>query len=241
MILAADLYALAQAGDVRAQDLLGYALFNDENADQPERDHGRKWLETAADRGDARAETIVGVMHENGAGYPPDPVEALSWYRRAAAHGDAMAESYIGTAYDSGTGVAADVQEALKWYRMAAAQGLDGAEISLGVHYQYGEGVRRDKAEALRWYRKVADADPALADHNIGTLSKEGLAGRPDYGRPVVRQGRRARRRPWRKRPWPALPGRPRCGAGLRHRPAPLPRGGRPGVRQRHGQHRLYV
>jgi hypothetical protein len=37
-----------------------------------------------ADQGDARAQSILGLMYESGRGVPQDYAEAVKWYRKAA-------------------------------------------------------------------------------------------------------------------------------------------------------------
>jgi hypothetical protein len=44
-----------------------------------------KWFRKAADQGYARAQYILGVMHENGEGMPQDYVQAHKWFNLEAA------------------------------------------------------------------------------------------------------------------------------------------------------------
>ena len=45
-----------------------------------------QWYETAAAQGDARAQTNLGVLYQNGQGMPEDYVRAYMWYSLAATH-----------------------------------------------------------------------------------------------------------------------------------------------------------
>ena len=76
------------------------------------------WM-TAAEAGDADAQTNVGEIFERGLGGEPNYDAALIWYRKAAAQGNTRAQFAIGTFYEQGLAVAKDPLEALNWYRQA--------------------------------------------------------------------------------------------------------------------------
>ena len=50
-----------------------------------------RWIELAAGQGLARAQALLGRMHEHGRGVPRDEVEAYVLYDRAAQAGDPLA------------------------------------------------------------------------------------------------------------------------------------------------------
>ncbi len=54
-----------------------------------------KWYRRAAERGDAKAQYILGAAHDRGAGVAQDDAEALRWYRKAAEQGHAAAQSKL--------------------------------------------------------------------------------------------------------------------------------------------------
>src|SRR5436189_4366262 len=58
-----------------------------------------------ADRGDALAQSDLGIMYANGLGVPQDYAEALRWYRLAADQKHANAQSDLGIMYANGLGV----------------------------------------------------------------------------------------------------------------------------------------
>jgi len=78
-------------------------------------------MEAAANRGDANAQTNLGVAHEFGYGVVPNPQEAVKWYQRAAAQGDVRAQFYLSGCYEMGTGVAQDFVQAYYWLNVAVA------------------------------------------------------------------------------------------------------------------------
>jgi uncharacterized protein len=74
-----------------------------------------------AQRGDAAAQTYLGLMYETGRGVPQNYTEAAIWYRRAAEQGDSLAQYSLGLLYDRGQGVPLDVVEASKWLNLSTA------------------------------------------------------------------------------------------------------------------------
>jgi TPR repeat protein len=78
-------------------------------------DHERKDYElaftkfrSAAEKGDAIAQTIVGWMYDQGEGVARDYKEAVRWYRLATTQGFAAAQLNLGVMYAKGHGVAQD-------------------------------------------------------------------------------------------------------------------------------------
>src|SRR4029079_13526145 len=78
-------------------------------------------LKNRAAQGEAKAQTILGLMYYEGRGVPQDYAEALKWFRLAAAQGDALAQHNLGLMYAKGYGVPQNHIEAHKWFTLAAA------------------------------------------------------------------------------------------------------------------------
>ena len=76
-----------------------------------------------AEQGNANAQTILGVMYDNGEGVPENDVEAVKLYRLAAEQGYAPAQNNLGVMYEKGEGVPENDVKAYVWYSVAAAQG----------------------------------------------------------------------------------------------------------------------
>ncbi|WFU84433.1 tetratricopeptide repeat protein [Bradyrhizobium sp. CIAT3101] len=74
-----------------------------------------------AERGNARAQAMVGFMYATGQGLPQAYDAAGYWYRLAAEQGDGTAQYLLGLAYDKGQGVPQDDVAAYKWLNLAAA------------------------------------------------------------------------------------------------------------------------
>src|ERR1700691_1901877 len=100
-------------------------------------------LHSAADRGDASAQIILGRAYLFGNGVLEDHSEAFRWYKRAAEQGHIFAQSMLGRFYFSGDGVTKDPVAALRWWHKAVEQGDSFAEQAIGVSYATGQGVTK--------------------------------------------------------------------------------------------------
>lgn len=75
-----------------------------------------------AERGNARAQAMVGFMFATGQGLPQSYDAAAYWYRLSAEQGDTTAQYLLGLAYDKGQGVPLDEVAAYKWLNLATAR-----------------------------------------------------------------------------------------------------------------------
>lgn len=82
-----------------------------------------KGFRTLAERGDADAQSHLGVMYAAGRGVSQNDAEAVRWYRKAADQGNAFAQSNLGVMYVDGRGISQSDAEAVRWFRKAAEQG----------------------------------------------------------------------------------------------------------------------
>lgn len=105
-------------------------------------------VQPLAEAGDARAESLLGLMYYRGRGVAQDDKEAATWFRRAADQGDATAQFYLGGMYSEGRGVPQDYAESTQWYHRAADQGDGQAQYNLGLAYARGEGVQQNLVNA---------------------------------------------------------------------------------------------
>lgn len=116
-------------------------------------------LRAAAEKGDAAAQTQLGLRYRKGQGVPADNDKAVEWYRKAAEQQHADAQAYLGFMYMTGRGVKKDDAEALKWSKLSAEQGNSTGQYNLGMLYLSGRGVAADRVEAYRWLKKAAAKD----------------------------------------------------------------------------------
>ena len=122
--LVADIRKKAEAGDAKAQGLLGYWYASDqydtgEGALEDDKE-AVKWYRKAAMQGNARAQANFGGMYGTGRGVPQDYKEAIKWFRKAAEQGYALAQVALGSSYAKGGGVPKDYAVAYAWYSLAA-------------------------------------------------------------------------------------------------------------------------
>jgi TPR repeat protein len=82
-------------------------------------------IRLSAQHGNARAQTLLGFMYENGRGVPQNYVLAAKWYGRAAEQGDPAAQYLLGLMYDKGRGVPQDDVLAHMWLVLAAARATE--------------------------------------------------------------------------------------------------------------------
>jgi hypothetical protein len=71
-------WPLAQAGDPRAQAILGYMLANGRGVPQNYIE-AASWYRRAGEQGDPNAQYRLGLMYDKGQGVPQDYVEAYKW------------------------------------------------------------------------------------------------------------------------------------------------------------------
>lgn len=126
-------------------------------------------LKPLADRGNADAQTEVGIMNL-GLGLPRNYPEAVKWFSLAAAQGNAMAEGDLGESYRSGRGVARDYAKALHWLSLAAHAGQGAAQFGLGMMHALGQGAPVNPRLAYIWLSLAAGTDGlplAIANRDI--------------------------------------------------------------------------
>jgi len=119
-----------------------------------------------AEQGDARAQSLVGLIHYAGPRTMRDDAQAARWLRLAADQGDAAVQFRLGLMYSEGRGVTQDHAEAANWYRRAADQRHPQAQYNLGLLYASGEGVVQDHVTAHMWFNLAAAQFPASDSRN---------------------------------------------------------------------------
>lgn len=116
-----------------------------------------KWFRSAADLGDAKAQTNLGMMYLLGFGVAQSGVQARHWFQKAAENNDTIAMTNLGLMSYIGESVEIDKQEAAKWYLRAAELDDHDAQAIISILFELGDGVPKDLALAEEW-RKLADS-----------------------------------------------------------------------------------
>ena len=125
-------------------------------------------LTPLADRGDAVAQTKLGLIYARGEGVSRDDVAALGWLTRAAAQNQSEAQFELGVMYRDGLGTPTNGRLAMHWLGRAAERGVPHAFNAIGEMYLGHQDVAQDYAAALSWFLRGAQLDNAELLYNIG-------------------------------------------------------------------------
>jgi TPR repeat protein len=123
----------------------------------------RLYLQMAAEKGDAKAQSLLGRWYFSGQGGTKDYAKAAVWYEKAAEQGNVDAQLKLGLLYYTGQGVSEDVTKAVKWFGKAAEQGNARSQFYMGI-------TSEDKAKAAEWFSKAAEQGDADAQYELGFL-----------------------------------------------------------------------
>lgn len=118
---------LAQAGDPRAQYMLGYMAENGQGRAWSNHD-AAAWYRLAANQSYPQAQVALGKLYLRGMGVPRDPGQAAARFQQGAEEGYGPAQFQYALALFHGTGVPQDFRQALRWFRAAAGNGVAEAE-----------------------------------------------------------------------------------------------------------------
>jgi hypothetical protein len=126
-----------------------------------------------ADDGDARAESLLGLLYYRGQGVQQDFTAAATWLHRAADQDDAAAQSHLGIMFFKGQGMPQDKTEAVTWFLRAADLGDAQAQYNLGLSYANSEGSESDKVLAHMWFNLATAHFPATDVSDRDAAAKE--------------------------------------------------------------------
>jgi hypothetical protein len=115
-----------------------------------------KLVQPLADQGNARAQSLLGLMYYHGRGMKQNDAAAAKWFQLAADQDDARAQFNLGVMHAEGQGVPQDYVQAIKWYRLAAEQGEARAMFNVGVSYAEGQGTDQNYILAYMWFNLAA-------------------------------------------------------------------------------------
>ena len=136
-----------------------------------------KWLQMAADLGNAEALFNLGVFYTEGMGVDQDLPKAADFFYRAARRHHADARYAYADMCANGIGVEQDLETAVKWFTAAAEQGHVDAMFRLGQMYEEGQGVAVDLAQARQWYRAANEKGHRGATQALVMLQVKELDG----------------------------------------------------------------
>jgi TPR repeat protein len=139
----------------------------------------------AAESGNAKKQTELGIIYESGLGVPADLKKAVYWFNEAAKKGDAQAQYFLGNYYKKGIIVRQDLKEAINLYTKAAKKGFVDAQFDLGILYTNGIDGIVNLNKAFYWYAKAAKKGDAKAQYNVGVFYENGYSKRKNLTKAV--------------------------------------------------------
>jgi TPR repeat protein len=107
-----------------------------------------------AERGDAVAQTALGVMYHDGIGVPQDYPQAARWWRKAANQGNAKAQVLLGGLYFKGHGVPQDYVLSHMWFNLSTAQGMRSSFRDKIAKLMTSEQIAEAQRLAREWKPK---------------------------------------------------------------------------------------
>ena len=121
-------------------------------------------LTQLAGAGNAEAQTLLGVCHQEGSGTDLDHAKAAEQFLLAASQGNSCAKHHLAMLYLEGLGLPQDDAKALEWFRKGAEDPPPCGKFYLGFYYH----KKNDLVNALHWYRLAKEqgdprAEPYLA------------------------------------------------------------------------------
>lgn len=116
-----------------------------------------------AEKGQPRAQALMGWSFEVGQGSEQDLERALALYRQSAEAGDAFGQYRLGELYLRGVGVPRDLHLAFQWMERAARNGDVPAMLKVGVLHLMGVNGRVEMGEAKQWLYQASQKGNKLA------------------------------------------------------------------------------
>lgn len=130
-----------------------------------------KHLHTLADSGHARAQTVLGMLYENGVGVEKSAEKAYEYYKKAADQELPEAQSQLGHfLLKTGITVRKDSDEAVTWLRKAARHGVVEAQSTLGQVLVEAKNMPMSHSEGVWWLKEAARRGSNQAKEALGKL-----------------------------------------------------------------------
>ena len=115
-----------------------------------------KLVRPLAEKGNPRAQFLMGQMRFFGLGMERDDARAAQWYGMAARAGSTEAQYRLGYLHATGQGVGYSAAAAERFWIAAASKGHRGAIVALADFYHEGLYRKEDETLARRWLNRAA-------------------------------------------------------------------------------------
>lgn len=176
----------AGQADTEACYALGMAYYEGTSGASQDLDKAARWFAVAADKGHARATTMLAVCYQQGKGVAQDLERAAGLYVAASRRGDStvvgrfipladqqsdvLACRVLAECYISGAGVAVDKTKAQAYAEKAARAGDQKSRMTVALtHYNNGR-----RSEAFPYFEQAALAGNVQAAYFYGLMLYDG-------------------------------------------------------------------
>ncbi len=130
-------------------------------------DEAVKWWKMAAEAGNGRSATSLGLLHLHkdipGAGshgvLEYDPAKALEYFLLAHKNGDMKAGRHVGLCYRDGLGIEKDAAKAFEWFGIAAERGDSSSALYMADCILKGEGTEQNIPDAISRYSALVECN----------------------------------------------------------------------------------
>ena len=162
------------------------ALYEEGEDGKPDYAQAAKTYESAANEGDANAQSELAFLYFRGRGVPRDYEKAINLHEDLLErYGEDMYGYNMAVLYyyaPAGPDQARRHKEAFRLFKRAAdSRSYVYAQSALGECYENGVGVTRNYKEAAKWYGLAAEQNFADAQFLLGELYRRGLGVKRDY------------------------------------------------------------
>lgn len=134
-----------------------------------------------AQKGNAKAQYIIGMLYYLGNYYDEDNEEAVEWFKKAAEQDNYEAQYKLGLCYTNGYGVESNEDKANMWYSksienltLLAEAGDSDKQYELALRYYNADGTDEDNEKALHWFKEAAANDNYMAMLHVGECYAKG-------------------------------------------------------------------
>ncbi len=134
-----------------------------------------------ADKGDAKAQYVLGWMYFTGQPVEKNNQQAVQWMTKAANQNFKFAQTQLGLMYLAAKDIPDNYALAREWLTKGADRREADALNALGVIYSEGLGVKANGEEATKYFRGAADGGFAMAQFNLGYQYYTGKLVPQDY------------------------------------------------------------
>lgn len=166
----------AASGDVTAMGVLGENYLHGNLGLEKNYEKAYQWSKKAADMGNARSLTVLGILYMEGDFVDKNLDAAREKFSEATDKGDMKAPRYLGILFRDDETLSSQEREkkAFECFKCGADRGDITSQFYLGNMYENGAGVDRNLDEAVRWYKESAKRGDKIAQPAMDALKRLG-------------------------------------------------------------------